>query len=116
MYQLDYRAAGSAGPWANRLTQGTQETVGGLLPGTKYSFRSRGGYGTQDSVAQAMSGGGSSSGGQPEGVTWGEFSVESSYVTSGAGLCMGGVGVCRHWEYLDTCMLSRIQPARKVKC
>jgi ribosome biogenesis protein NSA2 len=24
--------------------------------------------------------------------------------------------VCRHREYLGTCMLSRIHPARKVKC
>ena len=24
--------------------------------------------------------------------------------------------VCRHGEYLGTCMLSRIHPARKVKC
>ena len=28
----------------------------------------------------------------------------------------GRCPVCRHWEYLGTCMLSRIHPARKVKC
>jgi hypothetical protein len=56
--------------------------VEGLIAGTKYSFRSRGGYGTQDTVKQLLAGA-SSSGGQAEGLTWGEFSVESSYVTSG---------------------------------
>lgn len=84
MYQLDYRAATATGPWSSVLTSDTQKVVEGLIPGTKYSFRARGGYGTQQVVSQALSGTGSSSGGDPSDVlTWGEFSVESSYVTSG---------------------------------
>jgi hypothetical protein len=65
-------------------SQDVTKVVEGLTPGTKYSFRSRGGYGTAAAVAGLLSGAGSgSSGGAAEGLTWGEFSVESSYVTAG---------------------------------
>lgn len=64
--------------------------VEGLTPGTKYAFRSRGGYGTSATVAALLSGAGSgSSGGAAEGLTWGEFSVESSYATAGGWLSCG---------------------------
>lgn len=55
------------------------------MPGTKYAFRARGGYGTSELVEQVLTGAGSSSngGGLGSGITWGEFSVESSYATSG---------------------------------
>jgi hypothetical protein len=82
VYQLDFRPAAAASGWSSLITQEIQTVVEGLVAGTKYSFRSRGGYGTQDTVKQLLSGAGSS-GGQAEGLTWGEFSVESSYVTSG---------------------------------
>jgi hypothetical protein len=87
VYQLDFRAsAGAAAGWSTVLTQDSQKTVEPLTPGTKYSFRSRGGYGKQDAIAQLMAqeaAGSRDSSGQPEGVTWGEWSVESSYVTTG---------------------------------
>lgn len=96
MYQLDYRVATATGAWSSVLTSDTQKVVEGLIPGTKYSFRARGGYGTQQVVSQALSGSGSSNGGDPSDVlTWGEFSVESSYVTSGtAGSTLHGLLCC----------------------
>lgn len=81
VFQLDYRPTAAAGPWSSLLTQDVQRMVEALIPGTKYTFRSRGGYGTEESVRQLLSGAGS--GGQAEGISWGEFSVESSYITSG---------------------------------
>ena len=84
LYQLDYRVAAAAAGWSTVLTRNTQQTVEGLEPGTKYNFRARGGYGEAQAVEQVLSGAGSSSGGGPAPeISWGEYSVESSYVTSG---------------------------------
>jgi hypothetical protein len=133
LYQLDYKAAAAAagtpysssGGWRTVLTSSVQHTVGGLAPGTKYSFRSRGGYAPPEVVAQALAtgspdatarpaGGGSSGGGsgadkQQTSIKWGDFSVESSYATSGACACVACASnsssraclwVCKVWAVL----------------
>lgn len=80
---------------AHTNTQDVTKVVEGLTPGTKYTFRSRGGYGTSAAVAALLSGAGSgSSGGAAEGLTWGEFSVESSYVTAGGWCSLVGGNMC----------------------
>jgi hypothetical protein len=65
--------------WAAHNYYTTLVTVKALRPGTKYQFKARAGI--QD----------------PEGVRWGEESVESSYATSGI-RCAGCTGICSSWS------------------
>jgi hypothetical protein len=89
LYQLDYRPASSSAAWSSRLSQQQLVEVTNLQPGTKYVFRARGGYAAPDAVqraAAASEAAGDNAGGAAaadEGVSWGDFSVESSYATSG---------------------------------
>jgi hypothetical protein len=92
LYQIDYRPSSSSSPWASRICQQQLVEVPNLQPGTKYVFRARGGYAAADAVqrvAAAAAGAGDDDGAAAaaaaaaEGVSWGDFSVESSYATSG---------------------------------
>jgi hypothetical protein len=91
LYQLDYRPASSSSPWSSRLSQQQLIEVTDLQPGTKYVFRARGGYAAADAVQRAADADAAAgddaaaavAAAATEGVSWGEFSVESSYATSG---------------------------------
>lgn len=88
LYQLDYRAASAAAPaWTSLLSQQQLIEVPGLLPGTKYVFRARAGYGSADTVKRAAAAAEVAGDVEAEGITWGDFSVESSYATSGVWEC-----------------------------
>ncbi|KAF6263756.1 hypothetical protein COO60DRAFT_1457934 [Scenedesmus sp. NREL 46B-D3] len=90
LYQLDYRPASSAAAWSSRLSQQQLVEVTNLQPGTKYVFRARGGYAAPDAVQRAAAasdaagegGGAAAAAAAAEGVSWRDFSVESSYATS----------------------------------
>jgi hypothetical protein len=91
LYQTDYRPASSSSPWSSRLSQQQLIEVTNLQPGTKYVFRARGGYTAPDAVQRAAAasetagddGAAAAAAAAAEGVNWGDFSVESSYATSG---------------------------------
>ena len=78
MYELDVRRADGTGGWSTTNSKQPVIEVQGLDPGTKYAFRARGGFTN------------TSEGSSEEAITWGEYSVESSYVTSGGRVCGGG--------------------------
>jgi hypothetical protein len=91
LYQLDYRPASSSTPWSSSLSQQQLIEVTDLQPGTKYVFHARGGYAAADAVQRAAAASAAAgddaaaavAAAAAEGVTWGDFSVESSYATSG---------------------------------
>jgi hypothetical protein len=91
LYLLDYRPASSSAPWCSRLSQQQLVEITNLQPGTKYVFRARGGYAAPDAVLRAAAASeaagndaaGAAAAAAAEGVSWGDFSVESSYATSG---------------------------------
>eukprot|EP00877_Chromochloris_zofingiensis_P001727 jgi/Chrzof1/11555/Cz06g00030.t1 len=64
-FQLDYRRAVGEHVWVSIESSCPTIEVTGLSPGTKYSFRGRGGASDAGSIL------------------WGDYSVESSYVTAG---------------------------------
>jgi hypothetical protein len=117
LYQLDYRPASSSAAWSSRLSQQQLVEITNLQPGTKYMFRARGGYAAPDAVQRAdaaSEAAGDDAGGAAaaadEGVSWGDFSVESSYATSGA--CHSGCWFVCLFVWLFGCWCDRLSIVR----
>ncbi len=84
MFQLDYRrSTDTSAAWSSLTGRSATFEVVGLVPGTKYAFKARGGLRLASS-------------GVVDDASWGEYSVESVYATSGGrssrGLLMQHLG------------------------